>query len=535
MNDLVPVRRAILSVSDKSGIVDFARALAAHSVEIVSTGGTARVLAEAGIPVLPIERVTGFPEMMDGRVKTLHPSVHGGLLALRDNQDHITALQTHDITPIDLVCINLYPFEQTIARSGVTEDEAIEQIDIGGPSMIRSGAKNHRFVVVATDPAHYPDILSELASQQAHTTLKLRRKLAQAAFARTGAYDNAIAAYLAQHPSSDDPLPESISITLDRIDTLRYGENPHQRAATYRPSPKSDSSPSLIEAQPLHGKQLSYNNLNDAQGALALAMDLVKLDPTQTSAVVVKHTNPCGAALAPDPLTAIDLALMGDPLAAYGGILATSAVIDARSAARLCANGVFLEVVVAAGYTDEALATLRDRWTNLRLLALGDFTTIQTPKRILRAISGGMLIQTPDDAAPDPDAWTHRAGPPPERAMLRHAAGTWLMAKHLTSNAIAIGKGMPDGSVSLVGAGAGQMDRVTACRLAIEKSAERARGAIAASDAFFPFPDAPRALIEAGIRLIIHPGGSKRDDETFRLCEQHAVTCLTTGIRHFRH
>ncbi len=534
MTDLVPVRRAILSVSDKAGIVDFARALAAYSVEIVSTGGTARVLTEAGIPVLSIDTVTGFPEMMDGRVKTLHPAVHGALLALRDNPAHALSLQTHDITPIDLVCINLYPFEQTVARSEVTEEEAIEQIDIGGPSMIRSGAKNHRFVVVATDPSQYSAILTELDCHQANTTFRLRRTLAQAAYARTASYDSAIAAYLAQ-TDSDDPLPESITITLDRIDILRYGENPHQRAATYRLSHETDSSPSLLDARPLHGKPLSYNNLNDAQGALALAMDLIRLDPGQTSAVVVKHTNPCGAALAPNALNAIDLALMGDPLAAYGGILATSAVVDVPSAQRLCAQGVFLEVVVAAGYTDEALAVLRERWTNLRLLALGDFTKLRTPSRLLRAISGGMLIQTPDDALSETDAWTHRAGPAPDPASLRHAATTWLMAKHLTSNAIAIATGLPDGSVSLVGAGAGQMDRVTACRLAIEKSAERARGAIAASDAFFPFPDAPRSLIEAGVRLIIHPGGSKRDDETFQLCEQNAVTCLTTGVRHFRH
>lgn len=537
MEDLIPVRRAILSVSDKAGIVEFARSLEALGVEIISTGGTARALSDAGIQVRSVEELTGFPEMMDGRVKTLHPAVHGGLLAIRTDQDHVRAMQEHAIDPIDLICINLYPFEATVAKPGVTDEEAIEQIDIGGPSMIRSGAKNHRFVAVATDPSQYEPIIRELREHSGKTTLALRRSLARSAFERTSAYDSAIASYMLGNGDADhsETLPQRLTLTLDRVGLLRYGENPHQHGATYREAGASLSANSLVDAQPLHGKALSYNNLNDAQGAVSLAVDLLRFAPERTSAVVVKHTNPCGACIGADTLGAIEHALAGDPMAAYGGILATSGTIDDRCAARLCEQGVFLEVVISADYTPEALARLRERWANLRLLAIGHFADVRMPRRMFRSVSGGMLVQTPDDAPVDVAGWEHRAGPAPDADAMRCAGGVWLMCKHLTSNAIAIGCGADGGSVMLFGAGAGQMDRVSACRNAIDKAGERARGAIAASDAFFPFPDAPELLIDAGVSMIVHPGGSKRDEETFRLCEQRGVTCLTTGTRHFRH
>lgn len=538
MEDLIPVRRAVLSVSDKSGIVEFARALESLGVEIVSTGGTARALTDAGIKVRSIEELTGFPEMMDGRVKTLHPGVHGGLLAIRSDENHRQSMQEHGIEPIDLACINLYPFEATIAKPGVTDEEAIEQIDIGGPSMIRSGAKNHRFVVVATDPGQYELIVRELREHSGKTTLALRRLLARSAFERTSAYDSAIASYMlgvGDDADHSEALARRITLVLERVEMLRYGENPHQHGATYRETGASQSANSLIDAEPLHGKALSYNNLNDAQGAVALAADLLRFAPEQTSAVVVKHTNPCGACIGADALGAIDHALAGDPMAAYGGILATSGTIDDRCAARLCEQGVFLEVVIGAGYTPDALARLRDRWANLRLLAIGNYADVRMPRRMFRSVSGGMLVQTPDDAPVDVTKWEHRAGPAPDADALHRAGGVWLMCKHLTSNAIAIGGGADDGSTMLFGAGAGQMDRVNACRNAIDKAGGRSRGAIAASDAFFPFPDGPELLIDAGVSMIVHPGGSKRDEETFRLCEERGVTCLTAGTRHFRH
>ena len=537
MEDLIPVRRAILSVSDKAGIVEFARALASLGVEIVSTGGTAHALSDAGIAVRAVEELTGFPEMMDGRVKTLHPAVHGGLLAIRSDGDHVKAMQEHGIDPIDLVCINLYPFEATVAKPGVTEEEAIEQIDIGGPSMIRSGAKNHRFVAVATDPSQYETIVAELREHSGKTTLALRRSLALAAFERTSAYDRAIASYMGGGGDSErsEALPQTLKLTLERVELLRYGENPHQQGASYRETAASTLSNSLVDARPLHGKALSYNNLNDAHGAVALAVDLLRFAPERTSAVVVKHTNPCGACIGADTLSAIKHALAGDPMAAYGGILATSGTVDARCAERLCEQGVFLEVVIAAGYMEDALARLRERWANLRLLAIGNFADVNMPQRMFRSVSGGLLVQTPDDVRLDVGAWEHRAGPVPDGHALRCAGGVWLMCKHLTSNAVALGGSADGGSVMLFGAGAGQMDRVSACRHAIDKAGERARGAIAASDAFFPFPDGPELLIDAGVSMIVHPGGSKRDEETFRLCEQRGVTCLTTGTRHFRH
>jgi len=529
------VKRALLSVSDKSGLVEFARALASMGVELVSTGGTQRALADAGLRVRGVEELTGFPEMMDGRVKTLHPKVHGGILAVRSDAAHAKSMREHGIEPIDLVVVNLYPFEKTVAREGVARDEAIEQIDIGGPSLVRGAAKNHAFVAVVTDPAQYGAVLDDLRANGGATSVGVRERLAAAAFARTAAYDAAIAAYMAGEPGSG--LPERLSIDWPRVQALRYGENPHQQAAVYRDP--AWRGPSVASAEPIHGKALSYNNLNDASAALALAMDLARTRPGWAGASVIKHANPCGAAVAPTALESVDLALAGDPVAAYGGIVAVATPndepLDEATAERLAQKGVFLEVILAPSFSEAGAKRLREKSANVRLLPVGSLRGAGGASGlVVRTIMGGALAQTADDAPVDPVKWEHAAGPLASESRLRDAAAVWAVARQLSSNAIAIG-GADGGGVRLFGAGAGQMDRVTACRLATEKAGQRATGAIAASDAFFPFADGPEILIQAGVTLIVHPGGSKRDQDTIDLCERHGVTCITTGIRHFRH
>lgn len=524
--DLVPLRRALLSVSDKSGLIDLARALHARGVVLISTGGTAKAIADAGIPVTGIEEVTGFPEMLDGRVKTLHPKVHAGLLGRRDLTTHTDAMAAHGIEPIDLVCVNLYPFEATVAKPGVTEAEAIEQIDIGGPSMIRSGAKNHAAVAVVTDAAQYADLIADLEANNGHTTLALRRRLAVDAFRRTAAYDATIANHLG---GAKDLTPAKLTLAFDRVEELRYGENPHQKAAVYR-TPNAPAG-TLVAARQLHGKTLSYNNMNDASAALELARSM-HTTSGRTAAVVVKHTNPCGAAVADDARTAVDLAIAGDPMAAFGGILALTAPVDRAAAERIAAEGTFFEVVIAPSFDADAAEILMNRWKMVRLLEVGT----QTPD--IRAehkfLPGGLLVQERDLTVPDPAAWTHTAGPRPTTDTLRAGAVLETVCRALSSNAVLIG-GLDAGSVRLFGAGAGQMDRVASCLGAVRKAGDLAKGAIAVSDAFFPFPDGPQILIDAGVKTIVHPGGSKRDDETVALCDKHGVTCLTTGLRHFRH
>jgi len=526
MHGLVPVRRALISVSDKRDLIPFARTLANLGVDIVSTGGTAAALAAAGIKVTSIEKLTGFPEIMDGRVKTLHPRVHGGLLGRRDVAEHVKAMEEHGIAPIDLVCVNLYPFEMTVRREGVEEREAIEQIDIGGPSMLRSAAKNHEFVTVITDPSQYDRIASELAVNKGATSLDLRRTLAAATFARTAAYDTAIAAWMSQR--AGNRFPPVFELRGVNEGELRYGENPHQAAAVYRDP--TYRGPNVVGAELLHGKPLSYNNLLDAAAALELVQDLRELAPDMAGAVVVKHTNPCGAAIAPSLREAFAKAYAGDPLAAFGGIVALNAQVDRATAEEIVLGEKFLEVVVAAGYDADALALLQARWKNARLLVVGPVSA--RPKSVLvRSIPGGFLAQEADTHEIETMAFVHAAGPKPDAAILRDAAFLTAVVKHLKSNAVCIGK---DGQ--LFGAGAGQMDRVASCRNAVEKSGMRAQsGSVAASDAFFPFDDGPRLLIDAGVRCIVHPGGSKRDEDTFKVCNERGVTCLVTGVRRFRH
>lgn len=539
MHDLVRVRRALISVSDKSGLIAFARALVDLGIELISTGGTAKAIAEAGLAVTEVSKITAFPEMMDGRVKTLHPAVHGGILALRDKASHRDAMDEHGIGAIDLVCVNLYPFEETVLRAGVTKPEAIEQIDIGGPSMIRSAAKNAAWVVVVTDPSQYGAVHAELESRDGHTSRRLRDRLACDAFVRTSAYDAAISRYLlkrnadAAEVSEDDAgFPPTFGSDLVLDATLRYGENPHQRAAVYRSTTKNG--PSIVGARQLGGKALSYNNMLDAAAALGLVQSLASMDRDRVGVCVLKHTNPCGAALAGAAAEAVRLGIAGDPIAAYGGILSINRALDEDGARAIVEGGAFFEVVIAPAFVGGAAALLNDRWKNVRLLEVGAMDAAVRSPMDYRSVPGGMLMQDRDGDPIVTDGWEHQAGPKVDAADLKTAAFLVACSRSLSSNAVVIGGTDGDG-VRLFGAGAGQMDRVNACRIAVAKAGERTRNAIAASEAFFPFADGPEVLIVSGVRLIVQPGGSKRDAETFAACEQAGVTCLTTGRRHFRH
>lgn len=530
MPDVVAIRRALISVSDKTNLEAFARGLASQGVTIISTGGTAAALRRAGIPVTLIDEVTGFPEMMDGRIKTLHPRVHGGLLGVRDNPEHARAMAEHAIEPIDLVCVNLYPFEATVARAGCTREEAIENIDIGGPSMLRSAAKNHEYVTVVTCPSQYERV-AEAVRRFGGTPRALRGELAREAFALTSRYDAAIAGYLGG--SGRTRFPALLNLGYVKVEDLRYGENPHQGAALYRTIERGAFG--IAEAEQLHGKELSYNNIYDAQAALSLAVDLLRVDRRGAGACVVKHTNPCGAAIAPDLRAAIDAAIQGDPLAAYGGILAVNQVMDEQSAERFRDKELFFEVIVAPSFTAEALEILRSRWANVRLLAVGEPPGETGMTTDLRTIPGGLLAQERDETYSTGPGLVLRAGPEPGEAARRCAAFLETVVRYLFSNAVVLGGVRPGGVVRVFGAGAGQMDRVTSCRLAVEKAGDLSLGAVCVSDAFFPFADGPTILADAGVRVIVHPGGSKRDEETFELCRARGISCLTSGLRHFRH
>ena len=544
------MQRALLSVSDKSGLVEFAQALAANGVEIVSTGGTAKALMAAGISVVPIEKLTGFPEMMDGRVKTLHPRVHGGLLGRRDVPEHVAAMKEHGIAPIDLVCVSLYPFANTIAKAGVTEEEAIEQIDIGGPAMIRSASKNYEFVTVVTSPDQYARVVADIAANHGATTPTLRKQLAAEAFDHTAKYDTMIAAWMARVEANAganiganvgaNELPDTIQVALTRKAKLRYGENPHQYAALYRDMAQQDGG--IVDAHTVEGKPLSYNNILDAAAAFELVKDLVALTTRGANGVaacVVKHTNPCGAAIGANAADAFDKAYAGDPLAAYGGIVAISARLSAADATNIAKPDRFLEVVVAESFEPEAVAILAARWKNVRLLAVGSMRRAPTNALQLRSVPGGVLVQERDGAVDAATEFKLTAGPAPSEALRQDAEFLAVIAKHLKSNAVCVGA-----QQTLWGAGAGQMDRVASCKHAIEKAQLKLQASIAhpttivvtaASDAFFPFDDGPRILIDAGVKCLVHPGGSKRDGDTETLCKNRGVTLLVTGMRHFRH
>jgi len=532
MADLVPIRRALISVSDKTGLADFAKALVNEfGVELISTGGTAKFLRDLGLPVKDVSDLTGFPEMMDGRVKTLHPKVHGGLLALRDHPDHVAAMQKHGIEPIDLVCINLYPFKATIEKPGVTFEEAIENIDIGGPSMIRSASKNHRFVLVVTDAARYDKVLGDLREHNGSSCGKHRLKMAQRAFQHTAEYDAMIAGYLASQIGSSPvehtgtELAKILHGRYELVQPLRYGENPHQKAAMYANPSHPGREASVARATQHHGKELSYINLLDADAALSVVKEF-----TAPAACIVKHATPCGAATASDLSTAFELAYASDPLAAFGGIVAVNKPIDANTASKIVEGQKFLEVVVAPGYEPAALETLKSRWKNVRLLEVKGDLKPDSAELAMHNIVGGILIQERDLTGASDTDWkvvTDRQPTATEMADLKFA---WLACKHVKSNAIVIAK-----NGATVGIGGGQVDRVNASRIAIAKAAEKANGAVAASDAFFPFPDGPELLLNAGVTAIIHPGGSVRDNETIALCNARGATVIHTGQRHFRH
>ncbi|HSI37038.1 MAG TPA: bifunctional phosphoribosylaminoimidazolecarboxamide formyltransferase/IMP cyclohydrolase [Tepidisphaeraceae bacterium] len=535
MSDLVPVKRALLSVSDKTGLAEFATALVKEfGVELISTGGTAKFLRDAGLTVTDVSQVTGFPEMMDGRVKTLHPKIHGGLLALRDNAEHMKSANEHGIQPIDLVCINLYPFEQTISKPNVTFEEAIENIDIGGPSMVRSAAKNHRFVLVVTESGRYEKVLGDLRQHAGSTCGKHRLKQAQRAFAHTAAYDGKIAEYLATQVESKNSgtevvgsLPPTLSINLRKQQELRYGENPHQKAALYVDVRPKEAS--VAYAKQLHGKELSYINLLDADAALAAVKEF-----KTPAACVVKHATPCGYAIGEDAATAFKRAYEGDPLAAFGGIVALNTVVDLACAQTITAIDKLLEVIVAPSFAADALELLRTRWKNVRLLEVGAVQGFGaggfTGDYHMHVIAGGYLVQQRDFTGFDQSKFKIVSKRQPTPAEWTDLGLAWLAAKHLKSNAISLVSGG-----MMVGGGAGQQDRVNAARIAVAKAGERAKGSVCGSDAFFPFPDGPKLLLEAGITAIIHPGGSVRDQETLAVVDQAGAAMVLTGERHFKH
>ncbi len=522
MTDVVPIRTALLSVSDKLGLVDFAAGLRAAGVRLLSTGGTRRHLEDAGLPVDDVASYTGFPEMLDGRVKTLHPKVHGGLLARRDLPEHMAALAEHGIVPIDLVVVNLYPFQATVSRPNVSFEDAIEQIDIGGPSMLRSAAKNHSHVTVATNAEQYSAILEQI-EQSGGVSANLRRTLAWEAFEHTSSYDRAIADYLRGDVMRTD-FPPTVTLSLRRKTLLRYGENPHQKAAVYADT--SDHSVSLVAARQLNGKELSYNNLLDLDAALGMVRSF-----NQPAAVVIKHNNPCGAATAERLSRACQKALDGDPVSAFGSVLGFNRTVDVATAEVLCQPGLFIEAIVAPDYEAAAVGLLstKPKWhANVRLMQVGRFD--QLPVMHRRFISGGLLVQEADRLPPAPLQWQTVTETKVADALWDDVAFGWEMVRHVKSNAIVLAK-----DTSLIGVGAGQMSRVDSVEIAIEKAGERAPGSILASDAFFPFADSIAAAADAGIVAIIQPGGSRRDDEVIAACNEHKIPMIFTGRRHFKH
>ena len=524
------IGRALLSVSDKDGLVDLGRVLAARGVELVSTGGTATTLRDAGLAVRDIAELTGFPEMMDGRVKTLHPKVHGGLLAVRDNAEHVAAMADHAIGPIDLVVVNLYPFEATVAR-GAPRDDIIENIDIGGPSMVRSAAKNHQFVAIVTDPADYAALIAEMEATDGATTLPFRRQLAAKAYAATAAYDAAIAAWFARVDQGQH-FPATLNQAHRLVTTLRYGENPHQAAALYVPRQSGVSG--LPQAEQIQGKELSYNNYNDANAAIELVAEFTGAGPT---VVIVKHANPCGVATASSLFEAWQAALACDPVSAFGGIVATNVALDGPTAEAIAA--IFTEVVVAPGADDAARAVFA-RKKNLRLLIIPALPEAARAGLITVPIAGGLLVQDRDNGRVDPadlKVVTRRA---PSTRELADALFAWTVAKHVKSNAIVYAR---DGITA--GIGAGQMNRRDSSRIAAAKAREAAQthgwdqprtvGAAVASDAFFPFADGLLAAVEAGATCVIQPGGSIRDEEVIKAADDAGLAMVFTGMRHFRH
>jgi len=521
--------QAILSTANYTGIVELARELQTHDVKIFATGGTKKTLQEGGIQAEAVSALTGFPEILDGRVKTLHPAIFGGILALRDNPGHLEQLKEHSLAPIDVVVNNLYPFVETISRPGTTFSEALEQIDIGGVSLIRAAAKNFKDVVILVDPADYAPVMQEW-SETGSVSLTTRQRLATVAFQYIAHYDAAIAAYLSQQSSpaeSVERFPAAIDVSLERIQSLRYGENPHQQAAFYRLKDNTIA-PSVAGAEVLHGKELSFNNLLDLDAALATVNSF-----TAQAVSIIKHTNPCGLACDETLVEAYKKAHAGDPVSAYGGIIGCNRTIDEATAQEI--SQLFYEAIIAPDYTPAALALLR-RKKNLRILATHatpdseSASAFQASQMDVRSISGGLLLQTVDFINDRDLTYKVVTDREPNLEEVTDLMFAWKAVRHVKSNAIVLAH-----KLALLGVGAGQMNRVSSVQLAIEKAADRARGSVLASDAYFPFSDGVETAAKAGVTAIIQPGGSIRDEESIRMANRYAIAMVFTGQRHFRH
>lgn len=516
------IRRALISVSDKMGLADFALGLENAGVEIYSTGGTRRFLAESGVNAIEVSDYTQFPEMMDGRVKTLHPKIFAGILCRHERLDDMNSMEEHDIVPFELVVVNLYPFEATISRADTTRDQAVEQIDIGGPSLVRAAAKNHKYVSIVTSPEQYSTVLSEV-SGSGSTTLETRTDLMAAAFAHTANYDRVISEYF--QTENKDGFPQQLNLSLERKAVMRYGENPHQNAALY--SVRGQSHPCLTNARQINGKELSYNNLIDLDSAITIARAL-----PDSACSVIKHNNPCGAASAGSVAEAARKAMEGDPLAAFGSILAFNQKVDEATAEFLSTPGLFVEAIAAPDFDAAAVGVLttKPKWrNNVRLMQVGGYEPAQNTI-LYRQIDGGILIQDAD-SKPDPKSeWQVKTNTEPDDALMSEIEFAWEICRHVKSNAITLSKDR-----SLIGCGAGQMSRVDSVEIAIKKAGDRSPGSILASDAFFPFPDSIHRAAEAGVAAIIQPGGSKKDQEVIDACNEHGIAMIMTGRRHFRH
>lgn len=510
------MKRALISVSDKTGVVEFTKGLVQAGIEIVSTGGTKKDLDEAGIPTLSIDEVTGFPEMMDGRVKTLHPKIHGGLLGRRDVASHLDAMKAHDIQPIDFVCVNLYPFKETILKPEVTEADAIENIDIGGPSMLRSAAKNFNAVTVVVDPKDYPRVLDEL-KEQGETSLATRKSLAAKVFRHTAAYDALIAEYLSQQVEETEP--EKLTLTYELKQTLRYGENSHQQAAFYQnalPVPYS-----IANARQLHGKELSYNNIKDADAAIRIAREF-----SEPTVVALKHMNPCGIGSGKTIFEAYQFAYEADPTSIFGGILVANREVDLVTAEEM--HKLFLEIIIAPSFSQEAFDVLSGK-KNLRLMTL-DFSDQATTQQEIVSVLGGLLVQDQDVIEEDPESWEAVTDRKPTTEELAALAFAWKAVKHVKSNAIVVAN-----AHQTVGVGAGQMNRVGSVKIALEEAKGRMEGAVLASDAYFPMNDSVEYAAQHGIKAIVQPGGSIRDKDSIEMANKYGVAMVFTGVRHFRH
>ncbi|WP_117149050.1 MULTISPECIES: bifunctional phosphoribosylaminoimidazolecarboxamide formyltransferase/IMP cyclohydrolase [Paraliobacillus] len=509
-------KRALLSVSDKSNLVEFAKGLDELGYELISTGGTLKTLKEAGLPALPVSAVTNFDEILDGRVKTLHPFIHAGVLAQRDDPSHQKQLEERDIHPIDVVVVNLYPFKATIAKESVTEEDAIENIDIGGPTMLRSAAKNFRDVTVVVDPSDYDAVIEILKTED--PTVEFRKQLAAKVFRHTANYDAMIAKYFIDITGEQDP--ETYTVTYEKVQSLRYGENPHQQASFYKEGNVKGAS--IAGAKQLHGKELSYNNIQDANAALEIVLEFDE----QPAAVAVKHMNPCGVGIGETIASAYEKAYQGDPVSIFGGIVALNREVDAETANQL--KEIFLEIVIAPSFSEKALEILTVK-PNIRLLETSMKKDEADGEKVV-SVMGGLLVQDRDTGSVTADDITIATERKPDPAELAELLFAWKVVKHVKSNAIVVAK-----ADQTIGVGAGQMNRVGAASIAFEQAGEKAVGAVMASDAFFPMPDTVEAAAKAGIKAIIQPGGSKRDQDSIDACNKHGIVMVMTKMRHFKH